>query len=542
MSEQFIFPLSVEPGINRDQTFFESKKFIGGYNVRFYGGKVTKRGGFKEFYPGFDQITRSLLSVVQAQTKLFPSNLLLAATEFDENKNGKVYILPVESVINFNLQIGPYIDISPINDNLLPPLKEDGLWQIGTLRTTEEGISLTSIIALPTLNSNNLFSSNDFPLYECGLNDSLGSTTLIKCDSSKVPQVSGGFLVLEPILLLYGNNGTIYYSRNYQLDFRVKDDSPIFRFITISSDKIVAVRPIIGQGIGPTALAWSMTQVFLLNYSPDTSIVEDDSPGSLLSTSFNVNASLIAVNSIVSYNNMYFWIGNDGFYVYNGVIKKLENYTNLLWFLNNLDLSQSNKIFSFTDSTFGEITWVFPTRSGSRHAIVYNVEGDFWYDTPLERSAALMDNRLPYPILTDSLKRYNSNTARYYLEEISNDGIYLLGGGQEVRVPIPFSFTTPFITLFLKEVINLQINTFYPNFILPPNPEILYQIEFKGFHTPNGEAYTRKLTSMNYLTEVINEVRLQGRLINMTVSCDTLGSYIRMGLPILECSLGDKRR
>jgi hypothetical protein len=114
--------------------------------------------------------------------------------------------------------------------------------------------------------------------------------------------------------------------------------------------------------------------------------------------------SILAANSVIEYDGLYFWIGRDRFMFYNGVVREVPNNMNINYFFDGLNTNYANKIFAYKVPRFGEIWWCYPRGQATEctHAIIYNVREETWYDTELPnggRSAGLYAQVFPSPIL-----------------------------------------------------------------------------------------------------------------------------------------------
>jgi len=88
---------------------------------------------------------------------------------------------------------------------------------------------------------------------------------------------------------------------------------------------------------------------------------------------------------VIDYNGVFYWLGVDRAMMFNGVIQDLPNNFNTNWFYKNVNRAASQKVFAFKVPQFGEIWWCYPRGNATEctHAIIYNVNGKFWYDTEL---------------------------------------------------------------------------------------------------------------------------------------------------------------
>ena len=149
--------------------------------------------------------------------------------------------------------------------------------------------------------------------------------------------------------------------------------------------------------------------------------------------------SLLSQNCIVTQNNIFYWIGHNQFYLYNGIIRILPNDTNRITFFYNLNFQYRNKVWGIYKEEYHEIWWYYPsgTNTECSDVIIYNIDGQFWFDTAHARSAGTTSGLYQYPLETDSVGILNRFSPAPIIVNLANNPLATIIGQNMVTVTIP---------------------------------------------------------------------------------------------------------
>jgi hypothetical protein len=192
---------------------------------------------------------------------------------------------------------------------------------------------------------------------------------------------------------MFSQNGFVKWSdANDPTNFTSGDAGDAF----IASSKIVKGLPLRGGGQNPAGLLWTLDSLIRTYYTGGPEVFAFDTISS--------SSSIIAANSVIEYDGIYFWVGDGRFMMYNGVVREVPNNMNINYFFDGLNLPFANKIFAYKVPRFGEIWWCYPRGEATEctHAVIYNFRENTWYDTQLPnagRSAGIYSGSLNEPIL-----------------------------------------------------------------------------------------------------------------------------------------------
>lgn len=387
-------PLQVQAGVQRDGTHADSTYYLDSQHIRFYQGKPKKMGGYRLLTNGSPTIIRSMIQVSRSDGTL---------DQYYGRYNKLSYVNVTKSGIG-----GAEIDRTPIG--FVP--SENGVWSFALMTAVEEDTTYSAVIAAYLPEGLNLDSVIEGNVY-IGLtdnNDPFVKLTNTDVDPEEDVMTAGGVVSVKPFLMRYGTNGVIRFSETDN-----PSSWPADQYLIPFNSKVLAVKPLLA-GANPAALAWSSNALARLVYDP-----------SAQNFGFSVeeSVSLLAPNSIVKVNSIYFWIGNDQFYLYNGVTQKLDNSMNTDYFFDHLNEDQVSKIWGYYNNKYNEIHWFWPRRGSDEvtEEIIFNLTTKSWYDNRLARSIGMGTDIFKYPIMADA----NTETLD---ENFGNYGVWI----QEIGV------------------------------------------------------------------------------------------------------------
>ena len=389
------------------------------------------------------------------------------------------------------------------------------------------------ILFLETYNAQNIAANTKCKLYQ--LNISNNTITEVQ-QTSFNNQVSGGMCYAAPHLFLYGENGYVQYSKaGNPLNFRGEDGAGSQ---IISNDKVIYAAPIRGGSNSPSLLFWTLSKVVRLTNTSEGEQVE------LQRDVISNSSSILSSRAVAEYDGLFFWIGTNRFFVYNGVVQEMVNTASINYFFDNLDHNHRQLVFSVINPRFGEIWWFYPEKGQDQHnvkntrALIYNKRENSWYDTVISRDCGIFSGDFGF-MATYGYSFQGDNLNKYlWRHEVGEKEI----AGEEINASIMSSVTTPFISQAAFNAQNpmngidrfLELRRIEPDFVMNDKAkEIQVRINTKRY--AQSALTTSDPITFTGETERI-DTREQGRAISLTFSSQ---AYFRMGNIMLQLASGD---
>ena len=133
----------------------------------------------------------------------------------------------------------------------------------------------------------------------------------------------------------------------------------------------------------------------------------------------NQGVGLISPNGCINSPSGVYWMSDDGFYFYNGSVKRLSCSV-LSYVLDNLNINQKFKVFGLLNKEFNEVWWFYPSTQDNNGEIsryvIYNYLEDSWSIGQLIRTSWLDQDVFDRPLATASNTLFNQESGQ------DNDG------------------------------------------------------------------------------------------------------------------------
>jgi hypothetical protein len=275
----------------------------------------------------------------------------------------------------------------------------NNLWQFDTMYSTQGGTG--NLVAHAGQNLNDLTSSVETPIY---YGPATGTGPLVP---SAMPPQSGGIVAVYPYLISYGNYGRVDCSPENDPGNWIGTGStaPGGGSAYVTGQKIIKGLPLRNYG-GPAFLLWSLDSVVMGVFN--SALLGTGTPY-VVPFTFNVvsdTSSILSAQSVIEYDGIYLWAGNDRFLMFNGVVREIPNQMNLDYFFSRINMVNRERAFVFKVPRWGEIWWCFPLGDATEcnHAVIYNIREGSWYDTALPgagRTSGHFPSTYQPPLLTD---------------------------------------------------------------------------------------------------------------------------------------------
>jgi hypothetical protein len=378
-----IFQVNSQPGIQRDGTTLDANGFVDGQHVRFYRKRPRKMGGYRAIVEDLSYIPRGIFT-------------------FAKNNTNSVYLFHSGGISVFqtdnNLTGTQTFDVSPTG---FAPNVEFQWQSAGIYDATGGGDNI--LVAHPANNLLDISSSTDYPLYYSTAGDSTSLFQAVDDGSGGTVSVSGGVVVLQPYVFAYGNDGFIKNSNLNKPNDWIIGVGNDANEVNVAYTKIVKGLPMRGGGQSPSGLFWSLDTLIKVSYVGGGAVFRYDPVGA---------STIMSSNGVVELDGLFFWMGLDRFYVYDGRVQELPNQTNINWVFDNLNFNQRQKVWAVVVPRWGEVCWHFPFGSDAtecNRTVIYNIREKCWYDTRISRGCGASVQTLRYPVLTGNVPGSTEN-------------------------------------------------------------------------------------------------------------------------------------
>lgn len=255
---------------------------------------------------------------------------------------------------------------------------------------------------------------------------------------------------------------------------------------------------------------------------------------------FNIlmdNISVMSPNSMITINNVTYWMGVDKFYMYSG---RVETLPCSLWqyIFDDINKDQAFQIFSGSNEGYSEIWWFYCSTNSNTvdKYVIYNYLDRVWYYGTLARTAWLDSGIRQYPMAAD----YNS---RILFHESAVDDV----AGIE---PLPFTAYVQssdfdigdghnfgFVWRILPDVNFNGSNINNPQVTMTVKPRINSGAPYSAADNPGViSANNYGASSVYNVQEFTGQVytRLRGRQLAFRIESTTLGVSWQLGTPRID--------
>jgi len=236
------------------------------------------------------------------------------------------------------------------------------------------------------------------------------------------------------------------------------------------------------------------------------------------------NCGIVGYNAGVDLQGTLYWMSETGFYKYDGTVRELPSTLDEAIFSEDdnvrLNLDQKEKVFCGVNTRFSEIWWFYPAGENEENSryVIYNYEGDSWYDGNLVRTTWTDSGIFNNPLATDA----TSVSAAYYAHETGNDNIKSdARGGTSV---IPAFLKSGELQIEEGDKM-LFIDQYVPDFEQTTPMKVVFT---SRKYPQSNEIFTKGPYTINQGQHKLS-MRLRGRSFNIQVMCTVAGSHFRIG-------------
>jgi hypothetical protein len=249
------------------------------------------------------------------------------------------------------------------------------------------------------------------------------------------------------------------------------------------------------------------------------------------------NISVMSPNSMITINNVTYWMGVDKFYMYSG---RVETLPCSLWqyTFEDINKEQAFQVFCGGNESYNEVWWFYCSNGSNviNKYIIYNYLERSWYYGTLGRTAWLDSGLRQYPMAADYNSRMLfheaavddvSGTAPVPINAYVQSSDFDIGDGHNFgfvwRILPDVNFNgsnvnNPYVTMRVKP----RQNSGAP-YGAADNPEVISGDNFSTASTYNVQEFTGQVYT-----------RLRGRQLAFRIESDSLGVAWQLGSPRID--------
>ena len=248
--------------------------------------------------------------------------------------------------------------------------------------------------------------------------------------------------------------------------------------------------------------------------------------------------SLLAPNGVAAANDMVFWMGTNGFYVYNGRLAGLPCSVKDYVF-NDINYDQAEKITAGSNMAFNEVWWFYPSANSSENDryVVYNYNENVWFVGSIVRTAWIDRGIEDYP-------RAASTDGYIYFHELGQDdgsvnpfapiSAYIESAPFEIGEGEQFGFAwrmIPDVTFRDSSNANPSVN-----FVLKTQ-------DYSGGNFKQSSNNNTVRTATMPIEQFTDQTyfRLRGRMMSLRVESTAVGVAWRLGVPRIDVRTDGRR-
>ena len=212
-------------------------------------------------------------------------------------------------------------------------------------------------------------------------------------------------------LLIFGTETTIgNTSTQDDLFFRFSDREDATDYTPVATNEAGSLR--ISDGSRIMGAVKSSGQILVWTDTSMHGIQFVGTPFTFGMRQLGANCGLIAQHAAIEVNGKAYWMSDDSFYLYDGVVKKMpcsvQDYV-----FDDMSYTNRNDIAVGLNTAFNEIIWYYPSSNATQidRGVVYNYLENTWYTISLARTTWLGAYVYEQPIATEYSTSVTANVS-----------------------------------------------------------------------------------------------------------------------------------
>jgi hypothetical protein len=249
------------------------------------------------------------------------------------------------------------------------------------------------------------------------------------------------------------------------------------------------------------------------------------------------NISVMSPNSMITVNNVTYWMGLEKFYMYSGRVDTLPCSLRQYIFA-DINKDQSYQVFAAANEGYNEVWWFYCSEGSTvvDQYVVYNYLDKVWYYGSMGRTAWIDVGANPSPIAAD----YNSHLLYHEVgnDDVSGDSaVPIEAYVQSSDFDIGDGHNFAFVWRILPDVNFNGSSVNEPSVTMTVKPRVNSGTPYGQANNPVVTSYDNFSTRNTYnIQEFDGQVytRLRGRQMSFRIESNTLGVAWQLGTPRID--------
>ena len=495
--------LNIQPGVFKDDTVYsQTGRWVDSEKVRFVKGRPEKIGGWAKF--DSDAIDNGVVRTILPFRGQVTDNIRYIAV----GTNTHFYIYK-------DTGSGDYYDATPSAN-----------YATGAQHTTISSGAYTyaGIWTMDTFGED-IVAVNKIGgrLYRWDLSAGVSSNVaalVSAATGSSVPSSANGVIVNQSSrqVILYGA-----HDGSNAAPMRVAwSDLEAYNDFTATLDNFAGAIELNGGNLLLGAVR-TKGQILLFSDTTAFSMTFVGQPDVFQFQTLAENAGIVGPNAAVEHNGAVFWMGNDGFYMYNGQVQNIPCSVERHVF-DNLTKQQKLKCFAALNAKFNEVWFFYPVGANDAadditNYVIYNYAEQLWSVGTLARGAWAPEGIYDYPLAAGtSATAVAASTSYLYKHESGTD---------DESSAMTCSVTSGDVEIDTDGNQMMYVRDFIPDF-KDQAEDVTVTLKFKD-HPNSSHISDAQETVTSETTTTHKSLRSRGRQISMVVSSAATSSHWRLG-------------
>jgi hypothetical protein len=249
------------------------------------------------------------------------------------------------------------------------------------------------------------------------------------------------------------------------------------------------------------------------------------------------NITIMSPNSMITVNNVTYWMGRDKFYVYSGTVQTLPCAVRQYVF-DGLNINQNFQVFCGSNEGYNEVWWFYCSANSNTidSYVIYNYLDQVWYYGSMARTAWLSSTIKTFPIAADYNRRLLNHESG--VDDVATGTTVPIDAYiQSSDIDIGDGHNFGFVWRILPDVNFNGSNVNQPSCTMTVKPRVNSGTPYGVSDSPTVQSANNYGASRLYnIQQFTGQVytRLRGRQLAFRIESDSVGVAWQLGSPRID--------